>query len=276
MATIQTAPAGVSTQTGVRRGYSLRLVVILGYLGAVIDSAITLIASGSIIPPVLIFAVISLLAAGLATMRWRWSPILPLVLGLIVLGGSLANPFPLFALTHPASERLPFISLTIQFALLIMSVVAGATMLGQTLRQRPADPPRWLAPTLSGVLGVALGVLLLGTTASFSGAATASGASGSHTEVVHLSGVTFSPDIIALHAGDTLTVVDDSPTPHILANGAWSASNQAQPGTEQGAPVIANVELNNNTKVLGPFTTPGTYHIYCTVHSGMNLTVVVQ
>ncbi len=57
---------------------------------------------------------------------------------------------------------------------------------------------------------------------------------------------------------------------------SWSASNpnQAQPATEAGAPVI-NVQLNINTKVVGPFTTRGTYYIYCSVHPGMNLTVIV-
>jgi plastocyanin len=27
---------------------------------------------------------------------------------------------------------------------------------------------------------------------------------------------------------------------------------------------------------IGPFTTAGTYHIYCTVHQGMNLEIIVQ
>ena len=27
---------------------------------------------------------------------------------------------------------------------------------------------------------------------------------------------------------------------------------------------------------IGPFTTAGIFHIYCTIHRGMNLTIVVQ
>src|SRR5260370_2785439 len=86
----------------------------------------------------------------------------------------------------------------------------------------------------------------------------------------------FAPNIIALNTGDTLRLVGDSPTPHILANGSWSASNQQKPGAEAGAPAIHNVMVNNNTVVLGPFTAAGTYHIFCLVHPGMNLTILVH
>jgi len=27
---------------------------------------------------------------------------------------------------------------------------------------------------------------------------------------------------------------------------------------------------------IGPFTTTGVFHIYCTLHTGMNLTIVVE
>jgi plastocyanin len=36
------------------------------------------------------------------------------------------------------------------------------------------------------------------------------------------------------------------------------------------------VNLNNNTATVGPFTTAGTYHIFCTIHPGMSLTIIVQ
>jgi plastocyanin len=96
------------------------------------------------------------------------------------------------------------------------------------------------------------------------------------TETVHLTGSTFAPNIVALHKGDTLTIVDDVPVPHILTNGTWSADNKPVPGAEPGAPILNNVNINNNTVTVGPFTTSGTYHIYCTVHPGMSLTILVQ
>ena len=47
---------------------------------------------------------------------------------------------------------------------------------------------------------------------------------------------------------------------------------------ESGAPGMNNVQISGNgsSQVIGPFNTPGTYHFYCTVHPGMNLTVIVQ
>lgn len=39
--------------------------------------------------------------------------------------------------------------------------------------------------------------------------------------------------------------------------------------------MINNVELNNNTVSIGPFTTPSTYHLYCIIHPGMALTILV-
>jgi plastocyanin len=132
-----------------------------------------------------------------------------------------------------------------------------------------------MTPAVAGMVGLTLGALLIGVIAQPSGASGAASTTAG-TETVHLASATFAPNIIALHAGDTLTVVGDSPTPHILANGTWSASNQQEPGAESGAPAINNVQVNNTTVVLGPFTTPGTYHILCLVHPGMTLTVIVQ
>lgn len=49
----------------------------------------------------------------------------------------------------------------------------------------------------------------------------------------------------------------------------------ARPANEPGAPTVSNVQVNGKSIEVGPFTTAGTYHIYCVVHQGMNLTVVV-
>jgi hypothetical protein len=67
-----------------------------------------------------------------------------------------------------------------------------------------------------------------------------------------------------------LLLVDDVSVLHILANGT------AKPASEPGAPTVNNVQVNGNSIQIGPFNTAGTYHIYCTVHQGMNLTVIVM
>jgi plastocyanin len=53
-------------------------------------------------------------------------------------------------------------------------------------------------------------------------------------------------------------------------------NNTPHPATEAGAPAVQNVQVNGNSVELGPFNTAGTFHIYCTIHPGMNLTVIVQ
>lgn len=256
-----------------RGGYSLKLVAALGFIGVALAGVAAQLLSGTIIPPEMGFAIGGLLGVGLIALPWRWSMVIPFVLSVLGIVGPLGGGFPQYALTHPA-DRVPFNTLTIQYTLLTMCAGVCVVMFAQALRREAGRPPRWLSPAITALLGLALGALLVGATAQFSGGTV--GASAAGTETVHLSPSSFSPNIIALHKGDTLTVVDDSPTPHILANGTWSASNQQQPGAESGAPTINNVQVDNNTVTLGPFSTSGTYHIFCTVHPGMNLTVIVQ
>ena len=62
---------------------------------------------------------------------------------------------------------------------------------------------------------------------------------------------------------------------HILANGSWQHGT-AQPANEPGAPNVSNVQVNDTSTEIGPFTTAGIYHLYCTIHQGMNLTIRVQ
>ena len=37
-----------------------------------------------------------------------------------------------------------------------------------------------------------------------------------------------------------------------------------------------NVEITGESREIGPFPIAGVYHLYCTLHQGMNLTIVVQ
>jgi plastocyanin len=98
--------------------------------------------------------------------------------------------------------------------------------------------------------------------------------SGSSTEV-HMGSQTFVQSTMTISKGSSLTLVDDVGVLHIIANGTWDNSI-AKPMKETNAPEV-NVHLTGNDKqVIGPFTTAGTYHLYCTVHPGMNLTVIVQ
>jgi plastocyanin len=94
---------------------------------------------------------------------------------------------------------------------------------------------------------------------------------------VHMSDQNFAQSTVTIHKGDSITLTDDTATPHIIANGTWQNSSP-MPMHEQGMPSANNIQISGSgsSQTVGPFMTPGTYHLYCTVHPGMSLTIVVQ
>ena len=127
---------------------------------------------------------------------------------------------------------------------------------------------------------LALGSILLaacarpGTPEANTGASTSSsGSSGGAT--VHLGLNNFLQSSVSLSKGSKLTLIDDVQVEHIIMNGSWVNGN-AQPAKEPGAPTVNVTFLGGDTQDIGPFNTAGTFHLYCTIHSGMNLTVIVK
>ncbi|MGH2508726.1 MAG: cupredoxin domain-containing protein [Ktedonobacteraceae bacterium] len=92
---------------------------------------------------------------------------------------------------------------------------------------------------------------------------------------VHMANTNFLQPSINISKGASLTLINDVATQHIITNGTWVDST-AKPAKEPGAPTVnANFTGNDNASI-GPFSTAGTYHLYCTIHPGMNLKVIVQ
>jgi plastocyanin len=92
---------------------------------------------------------------------------------------------------------------------------------------------------------------------------------------VHMSGTDFVQKSVTIHKGDMLNLVDDAASTHIIVNGSWVNGSQV-PKVEPGAPTV-NVQYNgNDSSPIGPFNTAGTFHVYCTIHQNMNLTIIVQ
>lgn len=92
---------------------------------------------------------------------------------------------------------------------------------------------------------------------------------------VHMGTSNFIKSTITLKKGDTLTLIDDATAPHIIVNGYWqngTAVNKA----EAGAPTVKLNFNGGDTQATPPFNTAGTFRLYCTIHSGMDLTVTVQ
>lgn len=94
---------------------------------------------------------------------------------------------------------------------------------------------------------------------------------------VHMNDSNFAQNSITITKGDKLTLVSDTSQAHIIDNGTWGSDGLPHPKVEQGAPTVKDATFQDSTpQSFGPFTTPGTFHLYCTIHSDMNLTVIVK
>ena len=103
------------------------------------------------------------------------------------------------------------------------------------------------------------------------------GTGGSGGTAVHMGETTFLQPSVTISKGSSLNLIDDVPVLHIIGNGSW-VNNVAKPAIETGAPTVNNVQISSagQSITVGPFNTAGTYHLYCSVHLNMNLTVIVQ
>ena len=129
---------------------------------------------------------------------------------------------------------------------------------------------------------LAIGSILLaacarpGSTTASTSKSSDSGSGGGNGTTVHMGTTNFLVSSITIAKGATLTLTDDVQIPHIIQNGSWDASGTAKPAKEAGAPTVSQSFSGSDSHDIGPFTTAGTYHIYCTIHTGMNLTITVK
>lgn len=119
---------------------------------------------------------------------------------------------------------------------------------------------------LKGFVFMALSIAMLGLL----------GACGSSNQnQVHMNETSFVEKSITIQKGESVTLVNDSPAIHVIENGSWVDGMQL-PKDESGAPQIHASVDGNVSQIIGPFNTAGTFHLYCTVHPDMNLTVIVR
>lgn len=108
-------------------------------------------------------------------------------------------------------------------------------------------------------------------------AAACGGSSGGGSNDVHMSATNFVQNSVTISKGSSINLIDDVAVTHIISNGSW-VNGSPQPAAESGAPLVSNLQVNSagQSQSIGPFNTSGTFHFYCSVHVGMNLTVIVQ
>ncbi len=118
-------------------------------------------------------------------------------------------------------------------------------------------------------------ILLVACSSSRSGDSTTT--TGTTQNAVHMNDSNFIQSSITIKKGGSVTLIDDDlTTPHIIANGTWK-NEIPTAAKEPGAPAVKDIQINaNSSGSIGPFTTAGTFKFYCTIHTDMNLTVIVQ
>lgn len=135
---------------------------------------------------------------------------------------------------------------------------------------------QWFVPFLSGLAGVVAGMCLVALIVAAVPQAGAASTSSNGEPVVHMGRDTFIQNVVLVPKGAKLLIVDDSVEQHILDYGRWDVNGMPHPLVEPGAPPLHEMVMRGGSMEMGPFTTAGVYPIYCTIHRGMNLTIVVQ
>jgi plastocyanin len=257
----------------------LTLIAFLGYAAMVyVVFFYALFVAKVFIPPIVIEASLILLAAGVLATGWRYAPYLGAIVALLTLIDPIFQPHNLYAYTHPGQSNYEFTLLVLIVAFGLVSLASCIATIIARRRGQGADPglPRATAVSLSGFAGLVVGMILLSVVVTVVPQTSAATTTPDGQPVIHMTATTFAQDVVLVPKGKSLLVVNDSSVEHILQNGAWDAGGAARSQVESGAPTLSNVDIISDPKTIGPFATAGIYHIYCTLHPGMNLTIVVQ
>jgi len=230
---------------------------------------------GAVVLPLLIAALVTLLGVAALLRRWRFAPGLGALVALAPFVTALAIPLAGSTLLHPTANLAFFGILLVQFACALIALVGGVTTVIQNAQGREQPSSCWLSPFLSGVLGLVLGMLLLAGIVSANPPSTAASTTNGM-PTVHIAGSNFLTNVVLVPKGESLLLVEDDSVEHIIQNGTWTPSGLPQPQTEPGAPIVHSLEIKGGSMHIGPFTTAGVFHLYCTIHQGMSLTIVVQ
>ena len=235
--------------------------------------------SQGFVPAFFIGSIPAILAAGLVATRWRWTPAVGAALVLLTCTIFVSVPLLQYHLTHPGYNPAYFIAGVLILACALIAVVAGisATLQNERTRASVQPAPAFLRPLLTALSGVVVGMSILALIVAANPQASSASSTTTGEPIVHMAGVNFVQNVVLVPKGSKLLIVNDTTVEHILQNGSWTSSGTAVPATEPGAPVLHNLDSKGGSSLeIGPFTTAGIFHIYCIIHQGMNLTVVVQ
>jgi hypothetical protein len=253
---------------------ALGATIIISFIGTAGFLALSLFAH-TVSPDMIILLACALLSLILLISRVRWAPVVTALLALAILYILVTQPYVVESLTHPHGSNGgfgKFVGLVLSIFDSLVLFWASLGLLIQNFRTRNQLTPQWI-PTGSGLMaGMLIGAIFIGAIANppTSGTTFTNGV-----PTVHLSAGSFGQPVVDISKGSKLLLVDDTSSEHDLFNGSWlnGAPHAIQ---EPSAPTVHNLVLTGNSATIGPFVTAGTYHIFCSIHQNMNLTINVQ
>src|SRR5437667_2445570 len=162
---VQTSPAQNTPKLPTFSGWSaLSKTAAFATLGTslayFIDLVLVLVFGKVFISPLLILALVTLVAAGISFLRFRFAPAIG---ALIVLGsaiGTFAVPINQYHITHP-SEAATFITDLIILAFAVVAVVAGISATLQDYRSLERPTPRNLRLLLTSFTTFVIGMIVV-------------------------------------------------------------------------------------------------------------------
>lgn len=225
---------------------------------------------------IVIITVGLLICAAFMASGVRWLQLVATLAGIYFLYFTINEPFVSESLANPQAKVGGGYGHFIGDVIIVSCILAGiGASIAATLQnfRHSRQMPRWLPLILSAIIGIALGAMYIGAIVQPPAVAQTTFTNGVPT--VHMTAGNFSESSVTIAKGSKLLLVDDTSSIHILDNGTWQ-NNTPKPAREAGAPVVNNIQMNHNSVEIGPFAVAGTYHIYCAVHPGMQLTIIVQ
>lgn len=238
----------------------------------------SVLSSQGFVPQFFVGSIPAILAAGLVATRWRWTPAVGAALMLITSTVFFSFPLLQYHITHPGYNPAYFIAGVLSQACALIAVLAGfsATLQNYRVRASLRPAPSWLQPLLTALSGVVVGMSLVALIVAANPQTSAASSTTTGEPTVHMSAVNFVQNVVLVPKGSKLLIVNDTQVEHILQNGFWTSSGTVVTKAEPGAPALHNLDSKGGSLEIGPFNSAGIFHIYCIIHTGMNLTIVVQ